>query len=239
MTIKNKKLETVDPLQKKIKEHYDKYSSNYDAHNWTASQQSIDGLGFNLIQKYSRGKNVLEVGCGTGNWMIRLKQDVKSIVGVDLSEGMVKEAKKKGLTVFPAGAEKLPFPNHSFETVYSYRVLPHVPEIQKAVAEIKRVLSPGGKALLMFYNKGSLKHFTRRKNMEEKVYTRFYTVPEILALDPELRFVRGVKIFPCPRFVTQYSALHALYMTLEGCASYTPLKRFGGNIFFELEKKSL
>ncbi len=55
-----------------------------------------------------------------------------------------------------ADAENLPFESDSFDVVYSFGVLHHTPDTQKAIDEVYRVLKPGGKIIIMLYNRTSL-----------------------------------------------------------------------------------
>ncbi len=223
-------------LKESIAAHYDEYSTKYDQKNKAAHQDIIDGLAFQEIKSRAYGKDVLEVGCGTGIWMEEMKPLVKSIAGVDLSSGMVEQARRKGLKVKKGDAELLPFSDASFDLIYSYRVLPHVPDLPRALAEMKRVLRNDGKAILMFYNKKSIKYISRKKKMEEKVFTSFYSVTEVMALDKYIKFAGGYKILPYPRKLAKIPGINWLYSQAEKLCSKTFLKRYGGNILFELGK---
>jgi SAM-dependent methyltransferase len=58
-------------------------------------------------------------------------------------------------------AERLPFDDNSFDVVYSNGVLHHTPNTRQVVAEIKRVLRPGGKAIVMMYAEDSLHYWLK------------------------------------------------------------------------------
>jgi SAM-dependent methyltransferase len=100
------------------------------------------------------GERVLDVGCGTGIVARRAALAVGGrgqVVGVDLNEGMLRVAGRAGS---PAGAPvswrqgnatSLPFPDGSFDVVLSQQMLQFVPEPSRAVAEMHRVLAPGGR----------------------------------------------------------------------------------------------
>jgi SAM-dependent methyltransferase len=62
----------------------------------------------------------------------------------------------------PANAEELPFVNATFDVVYSFGVLHHTPRVDAAVAEVHRVLKPGGRALIMLYHRNSLVNLVHR-----------------------------------------------------------------------------
>lgn len=88
---------------------------------------------------------VLDVGCNDGA-MMKLLQDGKGcdVIGVDISETALKLAREKGLNVFNADAEKLPFDDGTFDVVILREVLVHIHEPIKALKEIRRVLKSDG-----------------------------------------------------------------------------------------------
>jgi len=101
----------------------------------------------------SPGLNVLDVGCGAGSWHPRLAAGTV-VVGVDLMLGMLREARTTDLALRPrpalvqADAQALPLATASFDRVLCAGVLYHVPNCQQALLEIRRVLRPGGRAII-------------------------------------------------------------------------------------------
>ena len=109
------------------------------------------------------GRDVLEIGVGMGADHLQwARAKPKSLNGVDLTPRAIEitnrrfqlEGFQSKLQV--ADAEKLPFTDASFDTVYSWGVVHHSPDTQKAYAEIRRVLRPGGTARVMIYQDRSL-----------------------------------------------------------------------------------
>ena len=98
------------------------------------------------------GLNVLDVGCGTGDFLRLLAPIVSPgvAVGVDLSETMIAEARQRSaenvdnLSFRVGSVLELPFPVASFDRVLATQLLLHVPDPLKALVEIKRVLVPSG-----------------------------------------------------------------------------------------------
>lgn len=100
--------------------------------------------------------------------------------------------------LFVADAENLPFKDNTFDFIYSWGVLHHTPNYQKAIREIHRVLKPDGKFCVMIYNKRSLvccqlflryKPFESNKSLDEIIAshhespgTKFFTKNEIIKL---------------------------------------------------------
>ncbi len=95
---------------------------------------------------------VLELGVGTG-LNLPLYRNVEEVIGLDISEKMLEKARRKRTKVpvklIQADAGSLPFPDKSFDTVVSTFFLCVVPEKEKVIQEIKRVLKPNGLLLAM------------------------------------------------------------------------------------------
>ena len=115
-----------------------------------------------------RDQRLLEVGCGIGVDSIQLAKRGFQVTAVDLTENALAVAKqfaaRRGATVdFRLGnAEGLDFPGESFDAVYSFGVLHHTPDIERSVAEVHRVLRPGGTAYVMLYHRNSLVNLMHR-----------------------------------------------------------------------------
>jgi ubiquinone/menaquinone biosynthesis C-methylase UbiE len=110
----------------------------------------------------SRGKTVLDVGCGNGWVLSHFARHGAVTVGVDITEAGVelcrtrfKNQKLKGDFVV-GNAEALPFPDNSFDVVSCMGVVHHTSNPQKAVSELFRVLKPGGRLLFMIYHRNSV-----------------------------------------------------------------------------------
>jgi ubiquinone/menaquinone biosynthesis C-methylase UbiE len=97
----------------------------------------------------------LEIGAGTGYFTLNLMQDgvIREATCTDISPGMLEtlegNAQQLGLTVETAAcdAAELPFDDESFDLVLGHAVLHHLPSLERAFAEFRRVLQPGGTLL--------------------------------------------------------------------------------------------
>ena len=109
-----------------------------------------------------RGKQLLEIGCGLGTDLLQFARAGALVTGVDLTPASIELVKKRfaleGIPVEAqvADAEHLPFPDGSFDVVYSFGVLHHTPNTQKSIDDVYRVLKPGGRIIIMLYHKNSI-----------------------------------------------------------------------------------
>jgi ubiquinone/menaquinone biosynthesis C-methylase UbiE len=108
------------------------------------------------------GKRVLEVGCGTGTDSLQFARNGAIFTGVDLTPRSIEIARKRFEVYGQEGefvlsdAENLNFADESFDAVYSFGVIHHTPNTERAATEIHRVLKRGGKAIVMVYHRSSL-----------------------------------------------------------------------------------
>jgi SAM-dependent methyltransferase len=107
------------------------------------------------------GKDVLEVGVGLGTDHLQLARAGARLAGVDITPASIDSTRKlldlhdyeSELAV--ADAELLPFDDSTFDCVYSFGVLHHTPDMNRAIRELQRVLRPEGTALVAVYNRHS------------------------------------------------------------------------------------
>ncbi len=108
-----------------------------------------------------RGKQVLEVGCGAGVDLIRFAGGGALVTGVDLAAAAIALAQanfsQQGLEgdFRVADGERLPFADDTFDLVYAHGVVQYTADPRRLVAECRRVLRPGGRAIFQVYNRVS------------------------------------------------------------------------------------
>ena len=90
-------------------------------------------------------KRVLDVGCGDGQVSRLAARIGADVIGVDPTWNCVRVAGERGTTVARAGAAALPFANESFDAVVACLVFEHIRDVDAAIAEVARVLQPGGR----------------------------------------------------------------------------------------------
>lgn len=117
---------------------------------------------FELIEPYITNRNVLEIGYGMGRDHLQLAKRGAVLSGIDITPRSL-EVTRAHLEAFGytsklvvGDAECLPFKNNTFDFVYSFGVLHHTPNMEKAIQEVYRVLKPGGRCWIGLYNKNSL-----------------------------------------------------------------------------------
>jgi SAM-dependent methyltransferase len=116
---------------------------------------------------------LLDVGCGTCFYFPLLAQHAEKLTGVDLCIPMLDVAQElidaKGLTnceVRQSSALELPFEDNTFDVVHSWDFLHHVPDVPKAISEVRRVLKPNGRYVAVepnLMNPSILWYHIRRK----------------------------------------------------------------------------
>ena len=229
----------------------DRFSSTYEAERHQGYHRLIDELELQLIRQYGKGRDVFEAGCGTGLLLREAAKVARSAVGLDLSRGMLDTARGRGLRVMQGSLTDVPLPSASVDLVYSMKVLAHIPPIQEALAELARLVRPGGHLLLEFYNPYSLRYLAKRLGgpariadgtTDHDVFTRYDTVSEARAYLPdgvELVGVRGVRIVTPAARVFAFPPAGKLFTWIEQAACDLPLLRqLGGFVILVARKRA-
>jgi ubiquinone/menaquinone biosynthesis C-methylase UbiE len=117
------------------------------------------------------GRRVLDIGCGKGRFarIVKERNPAAEVWGLDISEAMLKHVPEAVLTRAGSMTE-LPFEDASFDAAYATESLEHAVEIERAVAEMCRILTPGGRLVVIDKN---AEHAGRLKTPEwEKWFRR-------------------------------------------------------------------
>ena len=160
-----KQYQTADKLNTRISIH-SKYSTNKQGFgNWITSHYRIlDGM------------SVLELGCGTGSMWVNHGAIIRRcgrFVLSDFSEGMLDQAKEtlrdqSGIEYRTIDIQDIPFADHAFDVVIANMMLYHVPDLQKGLREVKRVMKEGGTFYCATYGENG---------MMEYIYSLFPDLP--------------------------------------------------------------
>jgi ubiquinone/menaquinone biosynthesis C-methylase UbiE len=111
------------------------------------------------------GKKLLEIGCGAGVDLVRFARAGAIVTGVDLSKTSIELARRNFVQhdlpgdLLIMNGEELQFPDDLFDVVYAHGVLQYTADAKRMIAEIHRVLKPGGEAIMMVYNRNSWLNF--------------------------------------------------------------------------------
>jgi len=237
-------MQTTQRDEGAIRSYYDEFAARYESkrrtHNPNGYHALIDDLEIDYALRFAKGLDLLEVGCGTGLILEQLASQCRSAKGVDLSPGMLEKAKERGLDVVLGSATELPFPAATFDVVCSFKVLAHVPDIEKAMAEMLRVTRPRGYVLAEFYNPYSFRALAKRlgpagaisdKTREDAVYTRFDApshIPHLLPSDAQVVDARGVRIVTPVASAMRIPVLRTVLSKLEWKLCDSRMAKFGG-----------
>jgi SAM-dependent methyltransferase len=120
---------------------------------WRAGQERrlqmiIDAAGERLDGR------ILENGCGVGMYVERLRSYGGTVVGLEYDFERAVEAHQNAASIFNAAGEGLPFTADHFDFVLSHEVIEHVQDDSAAVAEMVRVIRPGGRVVIFCPNRG-------------------------------------------------------------------------------------
>ncbi len=123
--------------------------------------------------------SVLDVGCGGGQSAIRLKERYPHLrlTGIDLSTAQIARARQRAhrkgyaLQFEVADAQMLPFPEASFDVVFSFGSAKHWPNPLKGIGECWRVLKPGGELLVADATSDATKEDTVGESNQLKLQT--------------------------------------------------------------------
>jgi ubiquinone/menaquinone biosynthesis C-methylase UbiE len=180
-----------------------------------------------------KGRKLLEVGCGMGYDSLEFIRRGVRVTAVDLTPNAVEFAKRhfevvgaEADEVKVGNALELPFPDESFDAVWSNGVLHATGDTRKAIAEVWRVLKPGGRAIIShFYRKPSWMwtvHRFGRENIEYKdedpPVNEFYTEREVEAMfedfDIEQTFREHHRALPVARSGLKAALYTRVFMPL-------------------------
>ncbi len=122
-------------------------AQTWDPAAYAQNASFVHGLAGGVVEwlEPRAGERILDLGCGDGQLTKRLAESGAIVTGVDADSRMVEAAKMRGVDARCAMAERLPFTDASFDAVFSNAALHWVRDQDAMMAEVHRVLKPGGR----------------------------------------------------------------------------------------------
>lgn len=225
---------------------------------WRAGQERRLGMLLRAAGERLRGR-VLENGCGVGMYVQRLAPYAGTVVGLEFDFERAAQARRTSPHILNAAGERLPFPESAFDVILSHEVLEHVQDDRQALAEMARVLRPGGRALIFVPNRGYpfethgiywrgryhfgniplVNYLPRRWRDRLAPHVRVYSVADLqrLLAGLPLRVIERTVIFGAyDNIIARSPRLGKALRALLHWAENTPLRVLGLSHFWVIEK---
>ncbi len=132
------------------------------------------------------GERILDLGCGDGKLTAQLAASGAVLTGVDASAEMIAAARARGIDAVEASAEHLPFPDASFDAVFSNAALHWVRDQDAMLVQVHRVLKPGGRFVAEMGGHGNIASIR-------------VALMAVLARHSHARAEDGVNYYPTPQ----------------------------------------
>lgn len=184
--------------QPEVQSFYDHEAASYDARRWSRpAGRYTDSVQHAIVSELLGDAEgpFLELGIGTGRFGATLARPERPCVGVDIAHEMLLQTADRAQSAGQGGAVQLaqasglelPFSDSAFPNALSINVMSHIPDAERALGELGRVVTPGGRLVVNFPNTWSpylpyaMTVRRLRRSLLRGVPTRWYTPPEIKA----------------------------------------------------------
>ncbi len=145
---------------------------------FTYGREKVDRMLDEELKKLRPAARILDVGCGTGNYLVRLRDLGFEAKGVEPAAGMREAAARLDptLDISDGIATSLPFPDASFDMVIAIEVLRylHLADTRLALREFMRVLRPGGRVFITMVNRFALDGFYLHQSLRQRLKGRAF-----------------------------------------------------------------
>lgn len=138
-------------------------SRRHDMTGWLRGDEAWSEALAAIAEAHPR--SVLDAGCGDG--LFARQVAAPTVIGADASEAMVERARSRGIDARRGRIESLPFADGAFDVVVCNWVLYHLADLETGVAELARVLRPGGRFVGIYNRDGHMEELWSRIRPEE------------------------------------------------------------------------
>lgn len=189
---------------------FDKSASDYDAWYTHKKGSFVDkvetDLAFKLI-KIKEGMKILDVGCGTGNFSVKLAKMGCKVTGIDISNEMLNIARKKSkeqnldIEFLNMDLNNLKFDDNSFDAVLSMTAFEFIQDAPKALEELFRIVKKDGQILIgVIAGNSSWSELYQSEPFQDTVFkfAKFRTLEEIKSWNKEKLVAYGECLFVSP-----------------------------------------
>lgn len=156
---------------------------------------------FNVMYLPSTSGTLLDIGCGSGEFLLSMKSKGWAVTGIDADLKAVQLAQSKGLNVKNGNLFNQNFKDESFDAIVLSHLIEHVYDPKKILIECKRLLKKGGKLVIATPNNKSLGHCVFRRNwrgLEPPRHINLFSISSLKGLIALAGF-EDINIFSIPR----------------------------------------
>ncbi|HKO99461.1 MAG TPA: methyltransferase domain-containing protein [Pyrinomonadaceae bacterium] len=207
---------------------------------------------FNIIKKRVQKEaavkpvDVMEVGGGQGDYFEYVKDSVRTYLNVEpgdvaLEGGALRRFKDPRYMALKCSAESVPLPDDSFDVILSIASLDHVPNYRKALAEVSRLLRPGGIFMMTLNNRRSwwkslLSGTDYLKSREAEIAKEHYFQWSVAECEANLSEFLQVREICTTTFIPFVPRLWRPLLPIADLVGHTTLRKRGANIVAVCQK---
>jgi SAM-dependent methyltransferase len=165
-----------DSMAGTFERYYEEMRKDRFHSSFTYGRDKVDRLLDAELRRLPAGAKVLDVGCGTGNYLVRFRDMGLDAHGIEPAPGMIEAAKRLDptLDIQRGTATSLPFPDATFDFVLAIEVFRylHLEDTRAGLREMFRVLRPGGKLFVTMVNRYALDGFYLFQRARQRIKGR-------------------------------------------------------------------
>jgi ubiquinone/menaquinone biosynthesis C-methylase UbiE len=174
---------------KRFVEWYENMAKSRFANAFSYGRHKVDVLLDEALKEQQAGACILDVGCGTGEYVRRVNELGFTASGLEPADAMRAVAIKKNpsASIVSGVATELPYPDESFDLVICIEVLRYLDraDIRQALRELRRVLRPGGTMFLTMVNRYALDGFFLHYSLQRILKPRSTGRPHCEFMTPD------------------------------------------------------